>query len=319
MPVRNTILDLFPVELLAMIKEYIPQGQLMTHINFYLSFPPVTPSLYGNDEQQELFWEKACAQAGLGYRQRELNNMQQVSWRRVVWEEIVNHLECDHVECGQGLLQFVSDAMESQITIDLNDCTRTDFFSVIPDSPDKFSNGTIVNPVLGFIHFPDKLPGINVFQFFERDMYLYDPKKKVQDPARQLLDLHPIAARSWATFPPSRRVLLSGTYHNQPLVVENVFGVTVWDVHLTLQRMLEDELSAKQLQQLLDGNDYRSVFPPECDFLTLMGSLTTLRQFLTFYRIKEIEFVDWDVSGLHLCCNFEPIRKANPKTKGYIY
>lgn len=45
---------------------------------------------------------------------------------------------------------------------------------------------------------------------------------------------------------------------------------------------LDDEMSVKDMHDLLEFNDYRAVFPPECDFLVMVRSLATFRHFLTF-------------------------------------
>ena len=101
---RTSILDLFPVELLTLIKEAIPQGDIQTHVCFYLSLPPVTSSLYGDEEQEEKFWESACVQAGLGLLPGETLNPQDISWKRIAFECIEFDGFCDHVECGSARL-----------------------------------------------------------------------------------------------------------------------------------------------------------------------------------------------------------------------
>ncbi|THH30445.1 hypothetical protein EUX98_g3741 [Antrodiella citrinella] len=316
---RTSILDLFPVELLAMIKEAIPQGDIRTHVHFYMSFPPITPSLYGDEEEEEKFWDTACMQAGLGLLPGETLHPENVRWKKIAFDCIQYDGFCDHVECGRDLLDDNADYMNTQIDDNLRDISRALFFSLIPDEPDVHSKGTVISSTLGYIHFHDQKPRLNEFRPPEDDAFLFDPESSVQHPPHQLLRGHPVAFRSFASFPPTRRMMIGGTPHKDFIEVENVYGVTVWDVQSAIQMKLDDEVPLKQMQEILESNDYRAVFPPGCDFITMMRSLTTMRHFLSFYRIKDMEFVDWVQNTLYITCDYEPIRKANPKSKAMIY
>lgn len=103
---RASILELFPVELLAMIKDFIPQYDLRTQVCFYEAFPPITSSLYGDEEQEERFWETACVQCGLGLLPEETLNPQDVKWKKIAFECIDNDGFCDHEECGGARLDI---------------------------------------------------------------------------------------------------------------------------------------------------------------------------------------------------------------------
>ncbi|TCD65603.1 hypothetical protein EIP91_002450 [Steccherinum ochraceum] len=316
---RTSILDLFPVELLTMIKEQIPQSDLRTHVFYYMSFPSITSSLYGNLEEEEKFWETVCVQAGLGLLPGETIDPQSVSWRKVAFECISYEGLCDHPACGQELLDANADYMYYQIDDDLHDISRNAFFQVIPDGPDLHSAGTVINEVLGFMQFHDRKPLGDEVRPPTKDIFMYYSDREEQDPPRQLLRYHPVAARSFACFPPARRLLIDGPVKDNFIPVENAYGVTVWDVYSALQSRLEDEMSVKHLQKLLDENKFTDVFPTGCSVPKLLRSLTTFRQFLSFYRIKGMEFIDWQEDGLYIFPTFEPVRSADPTSEKGVY
>lgn len=126
--------------------------------------------------------------------------------------------------------------MNTQIDDNLRDISRALFFSLIPDAPDVHSKGTIINPALGYIQFYDQKPKLNEFRPPEDDVFLFDPEASVQTPSKQLLRHHPMAYRSFASFPPTRRMLLCGTPHKELIAAENAYGVTVWDVQSAIQK-----------------------------------------------------------------------------------
>lgn len=130
--------------------------------------------------------------------------------------------------------------MESQIDNNLDGVSRNDFFSMIPDKPDVYSNGTLVNPVLNSLHFRTQKDDNRAP---ENDAFLFYPLKPKQKASRQLLGLHPIAARSYASFPPARRVSIGGTGYHRFLEVENAFGVTMWDIQTVIQMKSGPHLS----------------------------------------------------------------------------
>jgi len=140
-----------------------------------------------------------------------------------------------------------------------------------------------------------------------------------QKPEEQLLRYHAIADRSFASFPPTRKMLIGGTPHSHFIEVHNVYGVTVWDVQMAIQMKLEEEVPVKGMHDILQSNDHRKVFPPDCDFMTVMRSLTTMRHLLSFYRIKAMDFVDWEGSGLYVSYDYEPIRRADTSTRAMVY
>lgn len=251
---RSSILELFPAELLEMIRKAIPQGDLRAHVCFYLSFPPVTSSLYGDEEQEERFWETACIQSGLGLLPGETGNPHAIRWKDVALECITGDGFCAHQKCGGELLEangehdttaedgndalnsFSADDMHDLIDENLTDVSRTEFHSIIPDEPDVYPSGTVVNTILNWIDFCSTKPLHN--DYFLNDVYLFSQATQdahgKQNPADQLLRFHRIAARSFACFPPSRKVTVQGPFRDGYVTAENAFGVTVWDIQYAI-------------------------------------------------------------------------------------
>lgn len=93
------------MELLMLLKDTIPQWDLRSHVCFYKSFPPITSSLYGNEEQEEKFWESSCVQCGLGLLYTETLAPEAVRWKDIAFGCIERDGFCPHPECGGDRLE----------------------------------------------------------------------------------------------------------------------------------------------------------------------------------------------------------------------
>lgn len=122
------------------------------------------------------------------------------------------------------------------VDYDLHGITRQEFYSVIPDGTNEYSNGTLVNPSLGYINFsPTPLQPA----FTLEDACLHYPglpTKQQRGPQHRLI-LHPISFRSYVCFPPTRKVSIGGISRESFPEIGNHFGVTVLDVVMRLQAM----------------------------------------------------------------------------------
>lgn len=88
-----------PIELLLVIKEYIPLSDLRTHVCFYHTCRAIA-SFYGDASQQNAFWRRSCALSGIGWLKGDS------SWKEIAFETIARDGFCSHPHCGGTLLNW---------------------------------------------------------------------------------------------------------------------------------------------------------------------------------------------------------------------
>lgn len=92
-----------PVELVAMIKSYIPPTDLRTHVCFYYTCR-MSASMYGTSEEEEAFWKRCCALCGIGMTPQDVE--MQYTWKQVAVECVEMDGFCSHPGCGSVLLDW---------------------------------------------------------------------------------------------------------------------------------------------------------------------------------------------------------------------
>lgn len=232
-----------PPELLLIIKEYIPQSDLRTHVCFY-STCRTTASLYGDSGEQAAFWRRSCALAGIGWLRSDS------SWKEIAFETIARDGFCSHPQCGGALLEWngttrfthsrkdhlliIEAAIQVERAMRLYDwdpeegawdASLDEYDAVEWTTPDRPT--PVCSRIFQWMQFSAS-PSSFAFNL-PTEVRLRSHETLLP---RHRLDIiaHPIATRSFATFPTVRRMrfhyhgLTYGTKAN------NVPGVTVWDV-----------------------------------------------------------------------------------------
>lgn len=87
-----------PNELLLLVKEFIADSDLRTHVCFYNTCR-TTAAFYGDSSQQAEFWRRACVLSGIGWLKADS------SWKEIAFETIAKDGFCAHPHCGGALLE----------------------------------------------------------------------------------------------------------------------------------------------------------------------------------------------------------------------
>lgn len=233
-----SILEVFPMELLAEIRSHIPQKDLRTNVCFHNTCP-LFASLFGPAEDQRVFWEGACLLVGLGCLPGETPH--EVDWKRVALEYIEKDGFCGHPECSSNRLQnngqccihslkAQTDSILATYMAEMSNLSCWDKFEVYGELEDTPEDSQVhVNPLLSHIGFEtdasewDPLPE-------EEDAYLrYGGNSETPSGQNRYLWDHPIACRSFAMFPPLQRMPRWNHFRGFYGIV-NVSGITVWDI-----------------------------------------------------------------------------------------
>ncbi|KAH8107846.1 hypothetical protein BXZ70DRAFT_16470 [Cristinia sonorae] len=228
--------DILPVELWAIIKTFIHPSDLLTHVSFFVVTESIADVLYGNPQRQAAFWEALCLSNGLGCVAQDERNEEtgapNVPWGVVAIECAQNAVHCHHPECGLARLREngMWDCSSSHI---LNSSLTNAYYSAVEcmelighkySSWDEiFRLNMLMNATRGRLQIPDHTCLVNPLLkqiMFEREheqsavpsdateeSYLR-PYDEETVPSR-LCD-HPIALRSFATFPPMLGMFFMG-------------------------------------------------------------------------------------------------------------
>lgn len=111
----------FPPELLLIIKEFVEDWDLRTHVCFYLSSPKVA-ALYDSGKHPDAFWRLACWNNGLTGGPTDVVDFEDEDedmrdeaeshfggpspWRDVAVDYITRDGFCTHPHCGEALLEY---------------------------------------------------------------------------------------------------------------------------------------------------------------------------------------------------------------------
>lgn len=94
----SSMLDKFPVELLFLVKDHIPEIDLRTHVCFAQVLGCASKTVY-----TDAYWERACVKFGLTISSDE--DIANVSWRDFVYDIIRRDGFCTHPHCGVRRLE----------------------------------------------------------------------------------------------------------------------------------------------------------------------------------------------------------------------
>ncbi|KAL4252634.1 hypothetical protein ABKN59_005290 [Abortiporus biennis] len=283
-----------PNELLMMIKEEIPESDLRTHTCFYNACSHFA-ALYGNERNAERFFEKAYILSGLGLGPDEEPG--HISWINLATRIIRQDGFCDHPECGgtrldeNAELMLISEFKPNEpywSSLNIYGHDEDDNLDYPDENENDLQASLIPNPLFEHVAFSEqekKSPE-------EETFFQYSTGTCAKNTSR--LHLHPIATRSFATFPPVCTAWVVGC---DDVVIKpmNKFGLTVWDVVASMQSKLDTSLQAFAIYNLLDIDevDYKEAFPPGCDLKDIIHALLTYRRFLTHFRWNGLYCDNW--------------------------
>ncbi|TCD65602.1 hypothetical protein EIP91_002449 [Steccherinum ochraceum] len=268
---RSGLLDVFPVELLFMIKDHIPEIDLRTHVCFSQVLGPASRTVY-----TDAYWEIACVKFGLSLVADE----EEVPWREFAYEIIRRDGFCEHPQCGVRRLE--QNFREMSKVYGMKDYSRETLMQVMDArSPGAFNNGFGgTNTLLANIDF-NRNPHTQSVE--DGILRITESQKGLPEGLQVTLSKHPIAYRSFATFAPTPGLQLVTLGGIPPL--RNPMGVTVWDVYSAVQAKLDATDSIYRMNEYLRFVNYRRALNNCADDLThLLNQLTTLRDFFYIFR-----------------------------------
>ncbi|CAL1708188.1 unnamed protein product [Somion occarium] len=249
-----SILNVFPTELLSLVKESIPQGDLRTHVCFYKACPSFT-ALYGDETRQAAFWEGACILAGLGCLPNEAP--ENVDWKHVAFECIEKDGFCDHPACGGALLDWNAAQMKN-MELDHSQLNWKALIEcIILDGEEADYLRPEHSPVFQHFTFTPYVPhGIRLP--IGEDVYLDRFEWKHQPTPEYQLRYHPIAQRSFALFP-LVKIMDFMTHFSNTLRPTNPLGITVMDVLTALHGVVDTHMTVRQLSETLELLDTKTM------------------------------------------------------------
>ena len=98
-PTYNPMECRLPVELLLLVKEFIPISDLRTHVCYYHTCRTIA-AFYGDNSHQAAFWRRACCLSGIGWLKADS------SWKEIAFETIAKDGFCTYPHCGGALLDW---------------------------------------------------------------------------------------------------------------------------------------------------------------------------------------------------------------------
>ncbi|CAL1705962.1 unnamed protein product [Somion occarium] len=236
-----------PNELLLIVKEYLPDDDLRTHVCFYHTCRD-TAGFYGSDEEQEPFWESLCKLNGL-YRTDEDMSLG-LTWQQIAFDCIVRDGFCSHPQCGPALLEqnrhWKEESTQWQVWDEDLQCYLSNRFRSNTIFPAVSLNDERRSPL-----------ATSALETFLRSGE--EVSRKGKEVSRHIkLKEHPIAYRSSAVFPPCRKSFLSykreswvlheAKLEDRPLTVAHILDSVLSDPQL------DKELTVKELEDVLAGH-----------------------------------------------------------------
>ncbi|RPD73352.1 hypothetical protein L226DRAFT_561383 [Lentinus tigrinus ALCF2SS1-7] len=232
---------------------------------------PIVAAWYDSDPDPDAFWQCVCWKNGIGLITQLDKPDSDTCWRDIAIGCIESDGHCLRPGCGRTLLLINSRSMRSGYIVS-DPITNWDRVPRLA-----------LHPVLQGITFE----GVPWIQDVLRDARLSTTTREEKQYAfRNTIHLgcHLLAYRSFASFPPVKRLNLSPPKGLKLAreVVENSFGVTVYDILRVLHDSLDIPLDMEEFEQ--HRWDYTHNCPPGMH----NDTLKTLRDLLSFKPIREI-------------------------------
>ncbi|CAL1708165.1 unnamed protein product [Somion occarium] len=273
----RSIFEVFPVELLAMIKAEIPISDLRTHVCLYKAALRFA-DLYEDDDEEDEFWQASCILSGIGFIEDE---DAWTTWKSVAFECLDEDGFCKHPQCGGARLEANTRGMVKFMNLSAKPTMQELQEAILQCKNVEWVNHS---PLLKHFCFGSPMARREHGHFHhlevEEDTYLDHPDIKEDDPPEYQWKLHPIARRSFATFPVAKALHVFKPIADFGGDVENLYGVTMDDVVTRLHESID--------------RDVTRAFPGGRNVVEVLQHLKTVRDVLYFFRPDGMEFDSWD-------------------------
>ncbi|GJF00715.1 hypothetical protein PsYK624_170130 [Phanerochaete sordida] len=262
----KTPLFSLPNELLLLVRDHLGPSDLLGHACFYLLHPR-TRACYRAYDNQPRFWTSLLFENGLTLSTYEVGPTDAI-WRMAAIECAQHAWVCKHPACGVRRLEAnkasLQEVRQSWSTEHWDGCLPFDTFLPI-ESPTPIKQ----NPLFLSVGFnntfpPPQLPAEMRSILIGACAFLRETPEDVDGwLPTDLISMHPIARRSFATFPPVNSLFIIGDIlkDGKDPSVTNYDGVTVLDALTALSEILGMEMSEDDIGAL--GG---STFWPEYDY-----------------------------------------------------
>ncbi|KAH9933084.1 hypothetical protein B0H21DRAFT_89107 [Amylocystis lapponica] len=304
---KVTLIDL-PNEILFQIKGHISASDLRTHVCFYKSYPRIS-ALYAAEHDEEAFWEQACWLAGIGLKHSESPqklSLSDYTWKRIAFDCIERDGFCEHPECGDTLLAHNAICMarcikngiipyKKPLAVERSAAVAAPTINTLLESIAFKRLQSQDQDEFGLISFP------NVGDV-EGDAYLScESPLSAYDSLPATLDEHPLATRSFVTFPPVTKMTFRPLIGYTIESVKRSTGLTVMDVVAALYSVIDTELEVEVVDGYLENipdfvernwlrNHSDSSY--HLEFYREFSVAMTLRMLRTFRDILDVD--NWD-------------------------
>ncbi|KAJ3487683.1 hypothetical protein NLI96_g3362 [Meripilus lineatus] len=241
---RSSILQILPVELLSEIKSHIPLHDLFTLVCFYKTCTKFA-QLFGSVQTQAKFWESACLLAGLGCLPGE--RAEEVDWKHVAFDCIERDGSCKHPECGRARLEW-NEADKMADTTSLAPVPTWETFDALV-AQGNWSTTCPNEAIRGIALAKHSFTDIGEDAYLRQYNDIHDEKEESDENLKQYLWDHPIACRSFATFPPTRSMCVFVFEDSKRVQNEN--GVTVWDEICGIRKVFNRTADVHEIASVL--------------------------------------------------------------------
>ncbi|KAH8107845.1 hypothetical protein BXZ70DRAFT_912955 [Cristinia sonorae] len=215
---RRSLPDVFPVELWGMIKAHLSPTDLITQIHFFDFAESISDAIYRDGHpQMAAFWEALCLRNGLGFLADEDasggEDVPEVNWEKVARECARHAHNCEYPGCGKTRLEENFAAM-TPFSHDYSSWDEIGRSNILLRSTNGRcrDDGFSINPLLEHIAFKETTDDYESPREAEEETLLRYSRFEEQSLKTSLLCKHPIARRSFATFPPTLGMRLIGDF-----------------------------------------------------------------------------------------------------------
>ncbi|TCD62880.1 hypothetical protein EIP91_006264 [Steccherinum ochraceum] len=305
---RRHLQNLLPIELWSNVKDHWCPSDMLSHVRFYLALVPdaIEDTVYGDPR----FWERLCLRNGLGCFACEGETPESVDWKKVAQECIVTDAECEVKQCGMKKLAQNQNFVQ---TLEMNFDSLLD-----PSAKSMFVEATagtkdveILDSVLGAIAFQrvrseDLTPTTDPYlralgAQYQEDWDDVEDTDLPKMPPDALLCNHPVAQRSFLTFPPVTSMALENCCN---IEVRNPYGITVWDFVQAVQSKLDSTMTAPDMAGMFQYAWLSEIFDEDSHYFDrpkdvgrmipdVIQILSNMRRYVSLYGIANLYSRAW--------------------------
>ncbi|KAI0358200.1 hypothetical protein OH77DRAFT_1251173 [Trametes cingulata] len=292
---------LLPLELILVVKSFVPISDLRTHVCLYKAHPRIA-ALYDSEEYPDDFWERACWHSGIGALGKD-NLWAEHCWRDIALEVIERDGFCTHPQCGEALLEYNAERIgyvqEDYDIKPLSIFSRwkdglsdLDSFAGSDSGEDDDGENPMISMHRALLRTAFRTESSDGYYGVRDEAQLRpvtDAEKAYKGSV--LLKDHPLLERSFATDVPTSILLLSelSRWGLGPGIVRKGTGVTVFDVMAALHSKLDqkfDDYEREQVAEELSDYDLPDGWTQEDAY----AKFRTLRDVFAVCRLTEFYY-----------------------------